>query len=191
MGRHQRMDGDFRLLLLRLDHRRAAGDGAMNRTAIKDHAIDVTLMQAAIELLFRFPFGEKFRMPYLNAVAEFARQAVEERPEGGEVPRAERRRQLEPVLADARRQRRQTGKNSWLKSSQLRSAARCEMVAGNLKQKRKSSWVCSYQRLTISAFGNAYRVVLPSTQLKWRAYSSRLVIPSRTHFGCAHWGSPI
>ena len=38
--------------------------------------------------------------------------------------------------------------------------------------------------------GRAYSVVLPSTQLKCRAYSSRLVMPRRTHFGCDHWGRP-
>lgn len=74
----------------------------MNRTAIQDHAVDVSLMQPAIELLFRFLFGEKLRMPYLNAVAEFARQAVKELPERGKIPRAERGRQLQPVLTDAR-----------------------------------------------------------------------------------------
>jgi hypothetical protein len=43
---------------LRVDHRRAAGDGAMNRAAIEDHAVDVSLMQPAIELLFRFPLAK-------------------------------------------------------------------------------------------------------------------------------------
>jgi len=46
-------------------------------------------------------------------------------------------------------------KNSSVKSPQLRSAALWEMVAGNLKQNRKSSVVCSRQRSTISALGSA------------------------------------
>jgi hypothetical protein len=30
----------------------------MNRAAIEDHAVDVALMQPAIELLFRFPLAK-------------------------------------------------------------------------------------------------------------------------------------
>lgn len=67
-------------------------------------------------------------------------------------------------------------KNSWVKSSQFRSAALWEMVAGNLKQKRKSSVVCSRQRSTISVRGRAYSVVLPSTQLTCRALLTNLLI---------------
>jgi hypothetical protein len=83
---------------------------AVDRTAIEDHAVNVTLMQPAIELLFRFAFGEKLRMPNLNAVGKFPGQASR----NCQIARAERGRQLQPVLADARCQRRQAGKNSWL-----------------------------------------------------------------------------
>lgn len=88
------MDGDFGLFVLCIDHCLTAGDGAVNRAAIEDNAVDVSLMQAAIKLLFRFPLGEKFRMPYFDAVAEFTRQAIKEVPEGGKVSGAKRRRQL-------------------------------------------------------------------------------------------------
>jgi hypothetical protein len=48
-------------------------------------------------------------MPNFDAVGEILRQAVEKLPERGKIARAERGRQLQPVLADARCQRRQAG----------------------------------------------------------------------------------
>jgi hypothetical protein len=95
----------------------------MHRAAVEDGAIHVTLMQPAIERLFGVPFGEKLRMPHFDAIGELGRQRIEKVPQGREIAGAKGGGQLQPVLANTRFQRRQTSKNSWLKSSQWRSAA--------------------------------------------------------------------
>ncbi len=57
-GGHHRMHRHLRFLLLRVDHRRTGGRGAMDRAAVEDHAVDVALVQPAVELLFRFPLAK-------------------------------------------------------------------------------------------------------------------------------------
>ncbi|SQC42551.1 Uncharacterised protein [Klebsiella pneumoniae] len=79
-GGHHRMYRHLRFLLLGIDHRRTGGRSAMDRAAVEDHAVDVTLVQPAVELLFRFPFGEKLGMTNFDAVGEILRQSVEKMP---------------------------------------------------------------------------------------------------------------
>ena len=52
----------------------------MDRAAVEDHAVDAALVQPAVELLFRFPFGEELGVTNFDAVGEILRQCVEKMP---------------------------------------------------------------------------------------------------------------
>ena len=53
------MNRYFRFFALGINNGFAVRDCAVHGAAVEDHAVDVTLVQPAVELLFRFPFGEK------------------------------------------------------------------------------------------------------------------------------------